>query len=207
MLLLVEGFQLPRSRAAFRGDLREAALQRRPPLGVNVVVAGRLVLLQLFDEVDLPSAKLIKLGAKSRPLGGQTGVLGGILLSLVEVQPALRTEDALAEEPADHGQDVIFAYHDALGVLVVPGLVLVVLEVGDAGVVDRHLLTSNPGLADHPPVTYRADDVRAQHVTPFGLPVRGVGARAAARALTEPGDRSGGLEDRPGDERFVGGAG
>jgi hypothetical protein len=54
----------------FGRQVGEAALQRRAPLGVDVVVAGRLVGFQLADEVALGPAELFQLAVQRRPLRG-----------------------------------------------------------------------------------------------------------------------------------------
>jgi hypothetical protein len=70
VILLVELRQSGGDGAALRRDLGEPALQRRGPFGVEVVVASRLVRLQLLDEIRLGSAELIQLLAQGCPLRG-----------------------------------------------------------------------------------------------------------------------------------------
>ncbi|MDG4793607.1 hypothetical protein [Micromonospora sp. WMMD1082] len=180
-------------------------MQCAAPLGVDVVVAGWFVVLQLFHQVGLGPAKLFELFAKGRLLGGDAAAGVRLRLPMVKVNSALRPEDTLAEEPANGGQEMVLADGNVLRVLGVPALLLVVLWVGDARVVDGLLAAADAVLAEHPPIAQVAHKVGAQNVAALRLPVCRVGACAGARALAQPGDRRGGVEDRLGDEGFVGG--
>src|SRR5262245_1114865 len=108
---------------------------------------------------------------------------------MVEVDPSLRSEDALAEEPGDDWEQVILADGEAPRMLGVPGLLAMMLRVGHARVVRGVLGAVVAGLADHPPVAQRADEIGAQQVAAPGLRVSQVRASPLSGALAQPGHR------------------
>jgi hypothetical protein len=120
-LVLAESGQ-PLGRGAVLGrQLGEPALQRRTPWGINVVVAGRLVSLQLRDEVGLGPVELFQLTVQGRSLYrvSRAGRLG-CGWSVGEIEVTARLEDPLAEEPADHVQQVVLAHRHRPRVFGVP---------------------------------------------------------------------------------------
>src|SRR5262249_41007302 len=170
-------------------------------LGVEAVV---FVVFELVEQLGLAAPQVVDLlGERGGAVGGLAG--GGLVvvgeLGGQEVA-ALGAEDAGGEEVVDGGGQGVLADQDAGGGGGGPGLVGVVAGVGLAGEVD--VLAA--GLAEHPPPASVMDDIGAQQVGPFGGRVS-IRCRTGARTLAVPADGGDGVEDLPGDQRFVGGDG